>query len=294
MRSGKLTLFAVFTLWIVAAVHVCAQMPGSVMLRVLEIHTPNGQGTGFTIDINGRQYLVTAKHMVAGMGTRGIVKVSKVTASNKLVEVPYTMQVFSCDPPTDIAVLVPPEQLTVDSAMDWTDTGGFGSDAFFVGFPLGMASEAKNSFALVYPLPFVKKGVVSGAKLGDDTDVFFLDGYNVFGFSGSPVLYRDESGVFKVIAVVSGFKPDLGPVLVPTLITEAQVRPEDEERGRIVRDNGTHRVYLLEETPDKKLVRLNTGIVTSYAITRAINLIKQHEVGPRVSHDFRPSAPTQR
>ena len=39
----------------------------NVFYRVLMIRTSNGQGTGFTLDVDGRQYVVTAKHMVAGL-----------------------------------------------------------------------------------------------------------------------------------------------------------------------------------------------------------------------------------
>ena len=41
---------------------------GNVLANTLLIRTPQGQGTGFTIDVDGRQYLITAKHMVDGMG----------------------------------------------------------------------------------------------------------------------------------------------------------------------------------------------------------------------------------
>jgi hypothetical protein len=38
---------------------------GNVFVNTLMIQTSDGLGTGFTIDVDGRQYLNTAKHMVS-------------------------------------------------------------------------------------------------------------------------------------------------------------------------------------------------------------------------------------
>jgi hypothetical protein len=289
MRSTIICLAVVIILHCLAPSPIAAQIPGSLIRRVLLIHTQGGgQGTAFTVDVNGRQYLITAKHMVTNMGSDGIVNVTRVTSKNGLVQIPYHMQFFRCDDPTDIAVLIPPEQLTAGAPIDWSSGALLGTDAYFVGFPVEMTSRALNDYELGFPVPLVKKGVVSGADLSERTDIFYLDGYNIFGFSGSPVVYRDSDGKFKLLAVIAGFKPDYGPLLVPHEIAEAQVSPQDESAGLILRNNVTHQVYLLEKSTNNEGVRLNTGIVTTFAITRAIELIKKHEIGPKINSDFKP------
>jgi hypothetical protein len=44
-----------------------AQITSNVLRRVLMIQVGTTSGSSFTIDVDGRQYLITAKHLVAGL-----------------------------------------------------------------------------------------------------------------------------------------------------------------------------------------------------------------------------------
>jgi hypothetical protein len=207
----------------------------AVFYRVLMIQTANGQGTGFTLDVDGKQYLVTAKHMVNGLQPEDTIQVRKYDASGHLKWVPFKMRIFTCPEPVDIAVIVPREQLTISGSMEAVEGTPFGTDVNFVGFPFGMSMEftgATSEIALTSPIGYVRKALLSAAKNtknGEATSTqLILDGYNLGGFSGSPVVYRpNDSGDPKVIAVISGFVPDYGPVLTPREIKPEEVRPED-------------------------------------------------------------------
>lgn len=193
----------------------------AVFYRVLMIQTANGQGTGFTLDVDGRQYLVTAKHLVTGLPRENTIQVRKYNASGGLRWVPFKMKIFTCADPVDIAVLVPREQLTISGAMEPGERTSFGTDVYFVGFPFGMSMEvigATSEIALTSPFAYVRKAMLSAVnskKTGEAVSTqMILDGYNLGGFSGSPVVYRPNgNGDPKVIAVISGFQPDYGPVL---------------------------------------------------------------------------------
>jgi hypothetical protein len=144
----------------------------------------------------------------------------------------------------------------------------------------------------------VKRGLVSGVKYqsADDSDLILLDGYNVFGFSGSPVTYWDlpngtTSAHSYVIGVISGFVPNYGSVMVPKEIRPENIKPEDREHGLIVElpEHPGH-VYRLEEKKtngkrSNEMVALNTGIVRSYGIEAALKVIRLHPIGPVVSGD---------
>jgi hypothetical protein len=150
----------------------------NVYYRVLMIQTSNGQGTGFTIDIDGRQYLIRAKHMVTGLQPEDTIELRKYDASHQLKWVDLKMKIFKCDDPVDIAVLVPQEQLTAAvGPMDPTSSVMFGQDVFFVGFPFGMSNVALvTTFQMTSPFGYVKKAVVSGitvTKIGETVNSEF-------------------------------------------------------------------------------------------------------------------------
>lgn len=269
----------------------------NVFLRVLMIKTPSGLGTGFTFDVDGRQYLITAKHMVTGLKPEDTIEIKKYDGAHQLKWVTLDVKVFKCDDPVDIAVLIPPEQLTVSMTLEvpTADNPVFGQDVFFVGFPEGTSSEAEFTFPTPFPLGLVKRAVVSGVrskKVGDAKSTqFILDGYNIGGFSGSPVVYRpgNGGGELKVVAVISGFRADQAPVLTPKEIKPEQATPEDYGRARVmVKDGHTFRLEESHDVRDQRYVILNTGIITAYELQPAIELIHQHPEGPKTALGFAP------
>src|ERR1035437_6226476 len=196
-----------------------AQVTTNVFERVLNLRvhagTPDeGTATGFTLDVDGREYLITAKHVVQGFKDEDKIDVSMNGRWTTLV-----VKVFRCEDPIDIAVLIPPHQLTVNFELPF-DGGGirWGQDAYFLGFPYGIQIPVQNVNG-PYPLALIKRGTMSG-QVGIDRAkkavMLFLDGYNNPGFSGGPIVYRDfdQAGyVMKVIGVVSGFIPEVVPTM---------------------------------------------------------------------------------
>jgi hypothetical protein len=201
---------------------------------------------------------------------------------------PLDMNIFRCVDPVDIAVLVPPHQLTVNFDLpSEKNSFSIGQDAYFLGFQYGIQSPAHHMNG-PYPLPIVKRGTISGliplSNLSNDNKsvLVLLDGYNNPGFSGGPIVYRDlnRSGVvLGLIGVVSGFNPEVVPVMKEHDIASradagkvAKAQPwRVNERG-----NGTYFEYVDNGT----YVALNTGIVIGYAIAPALDLIRQHPIGP--------------
>jgi hypothetical protein len=268
------------------AANVSAQVTSNVLYRVFLIKNHSEIGSAFTIDVDGRQYLITAKHVLKGMkeAVDDTIQIRKNDSWSDL-----TVKVFRCNDPVDIAVLIPPSQLSVDFPLEPTLAGVLmGGEAFFVGFPYAMTTG--SSLEGGYPMPLTKKATVSGLipLVSDKGVVLVLDGYNNPGFSGSPVVFHDNSkgvGMFNVGGVVVSFLPEAGPVLKTEEVTQAQITDEDRRESRILQYEG--KLYrITRETTD--FVRLNTGIAFAHDVKFAVDLIHQHPIGPKVADDFRP------
>jgi hypothetical protein len=281
MRFSVLRLLVVF--FIFAAV-VNAQVTGNVINRVFLVRGPSEAGTAFTIEVDGRQYVVTAKHVVKGMKDDDTIQIQKNDQWS-----PITVKVLRCDDPVDIAVLVPPSQLSTSFPLEPSSAGmWFGGENFFLGFPY--AKTTGSNLAGGYPLPLIKRATLSGMSQlvpGKGT-LIILDGYNNPGFSGSPVVFRDTSKsevTFKVAGVVVSFLPEAGPVLKTEEVTQARITDDDRQEGRILEYH--QKLYrVTRETGD--FVRLNTGLAFAHDIKFAVDLIREHPIGPKVSDDFQP------
>jgi hypothetical protein len=120
----------------------------------------------------------------------------------------------------------------------------YGQDVYFLGFPYGFLG--RHSFGRSgYPLPFVKKAVVS---LFDGT-TYLLDGHNNPGFSGGPVVWKaPHSQEFNAGAVVSGYRCVDEPVYGGT--------------------GATPLTY-----------RYNTGIIVSHGVEAVLSLIAARPIG---------------
>lgn len=267
------------------------QVPSNALLRTLQIGFPSKSGTkpagsAFTVDVDGRQYLLTARHVVESVssGAHTIIAIRKITGWSEL-----EVEVFKCSGSTDIAVLIPERQLTVAYSLPPTADGVLlGQDVYFVGFP-------DNLPATVYQGTSMRPGIVKKATLAQfevmpeiHSGRLVLDGFNSSGLSGSPVVFRDlnMSGyTFKVAGVISAFQSELSPVLRKREIDPKDVTPADQEHGRAVQAPDG-KWYKLEETGD--LVALNSGIAIAWNIAPAIDLIHKHPSGPTVDDSFKP------
>jgi S1-C subfamily serine protease len=266
-----------------AALPARAQLTTNVYNRVLLIRVGNETGTGFTLDVDGRQYLITAKHVVGALGAQGTLMIYK---NKGWQAVPMT--IFRCEDPVDIAVLVPPAQLTVNAPLEPTTKKlRYGDDVYFAGFPYGLRSNAQE-LSGGYPVAFVKKAVMSGEVSEHGASMLVLDGHNNPGFSGGPLIYRDVERpgfAYDVAGVVKGFRADLAPVYRREEVTPDQITAEDLAKDRIVRTNKGRTLRL---TDTGEVVKLNSDLLIAYNISYAIALIRKNPIGPVSLASFQP------
>jgi hypothetical protein len=218
-------------------------VPSNILTRVFCLRIGSQQGTSFTIEVDGRQYLITAKHM---LGTSGTPISLEILHEGKWTTLPF--QSILVEPSTvDIAVLALNQLLSglLPIKLGIKDSY-LSEEVFFVGFPYGLSYNGK-SLNSGFPLPFVKRGIIAAFANGNG-EPFFVDGINNPGFSGGPVSIVKSSTNPSIIGVVSGYRFEEQPV------------------------------YHQNQKVDLN-VQANTGLLIAYGIDYAIEAIKKNPIG---------------
>jgi hypothetical protein len=214
----------------------------NVIHRVFRIRFKESRGSAFAIDVDGRQYLVTAKHLVPSLTDSGELEIYSnggwTRAACRLVG--------HADGDLDVSTLAVDQRLTPSELPVGLAMAGlfYGQDAYFLGFPYG--DLTRYGFGPEgYPLPFVKKAIVSCF----DGGLMYLDGHNNPGFSGGPVVYLSPGERdFRIAGVISGFRYENEPVFAG-------------------------------ETATALTYQYNTGIVLAHSIEYAVSLAKARPIG---------------
>ena len=225
-----------------------------VIARTHRIKVPDGRtGTAFTLDIDGRQYIITAKHLVQ----KAITPLHILWASG-WQSLPVDL-VGHCDGESDISVLytnvnlpdaLHPEGRNIEIETDLK----LAEEVRFYGFPLDLHTPRGDGMV---PVALVKRGIVSGffgAPLGSGNESLLIDGHNNPGFSGGPVV-SIRSGEYKVAAVIASYRYHYQKVY------------GTDSSGQI--------------DPNKTIgyVAENTGITLAHNIKPAIDIIADNPIG---------------
>jgi hypothetical protein len=250
-----------------------AQPTSGVLTRVFMAQSPHFSGTIFSIDVDGREYWITAKHILTGASQPPWGSITDKSASLDILkpsaegEQWLTVKFSVIDPgkDVDIVVLVAPTILQQDplpSVATTSATVQLGSDCEFLGFPLGHKWRAKFGSGNPMWMPFVKHCTVSTLiDFATDKKIWFLDGINNHGFSGGPVVFK--SGLDQqIMAVVSGFwteEPD------PKVLNSDALNPGPDRTNRDALKGSVYE---------------NPGFIVAYDISYAIDAIKNNPIGP--------------
>lgn len=179
-----------------------------IITRVFQISylNTNVTGTCFAIDVDSRQYLVTAKHVVPGIKSYDNIRILHASGWKEM----KVRSLYCADTNLDLIVLIPPGKVTSAGQID-VGSSKFtfvGQDLNFFGYPFAMYTQGTNANS-GFPIPLVKRAMVSGFFAGG----FWLDGINNPGFSGGPVVaFDDSSKRRRIVAVISGYRFDPEPV----------------------------------------------------------------------------------
>jgi hypothetical protein len=215
---------------------------GNIIHRVFRISWNHSRGTAFAIEVDGREYLVTARHVVESITAIATIGVFR---RNRFDDLGVKLVGLS-SPEADIAVLAADMPLAVPNLPAEPSANGivYGQDVYFLGFPYDFLGEVTLT-PKGYPLPFVKKAIVSQM----DLKTLMLDGHNNPGFSGGPVVFTAPGEKRQKIAgVISGYRCAPEPVFHGDLATQFTYRH-------------------------------NTGIIVANSIDAALELIRARPIG---------------
>jgi len=254
-------------------------VPIGFLYRVKKMAVGPASGTAFIVEVDNRQYLITAKHVVATIsGDQGDVELFVGDGRRETLQV----KILRCEDPIDIAVLVPRSPLiaTVDPVLVSNGNVTFSQDVFFVGFPYG--DDGLSTRFEDAAFGFIRKATMSAMRREKGGILMFLDGINNGGFSGGPVVYRDlnePARPLKVIGVISAYRSDVTVVKKMMPIQAWEVTAEDKATNRVAIKDG--QTFRLVDTDS--VVLNNSGIVHAYGINAAFDLIRANGgPGPEV------------
>lgn len=215
------------------------------ILRTFALRCRGAVGTGFVIDHDRKQYLISARHVVHAADETGQVEVLEGGAWSPTPVV----SVGHGPDNVDISVLAPRSPLVPENLPITASSEGlvYGQDLYFLGFPFAIYSTLRFGERL-RPLPFAKRAILSMME----GELYLLDGHNNPGFSGGPVVFSSTRGApDRVAAVISGYR----------------FHPEPVYEG---------------DSPTALHLRQNTGIIYAYRIESALELIARNPIGAQL------------
>src|SRR5271166_2245096 len=213
-------------------------MPTSnILTRILMIQSQYDRGTVFSIDVDGREYWITAKHILTGAQhpPYGAVPAGKKTfkvlnpggEGEQWIDSEFSIIDVGAD--IDEVVLAPSTPLLnrpIPAPKTGSESVVLGADCSFLGFPYGGGWRANFGNGRSFWMPFIKRCGLS-AMLGDPQRIWILDGINNVGFSGGPVLVGTGPDQ-RIIAVISGYRTE--PVEVLSSGAQHLSRPTKDKK----------------------------------------------------------------
>jgi S1-C subfamily serine protease len=181
--------------------------------RVFHVRYNDATGTAFTVDREGKQYLVSARHVFEGIGQSEMIEVEQggswKTLEVNLIGVPSSS--------ADVIVLSPSLRLSPAYPLPIVKSDmTLGQEVYFLGFPFNLYTEV-GAINQNFPVPLIKRACLSGSLGNNGEDrIWLLDGINNPGFSGGPVLFRklgeNMNGELMVMGIISGYRFQEEPI----------------------------------------------------------------------------------
>lgn len=171
-------------------------------------------GTMFVIDVDYRQYLVTARHVAMHINSAVQVQVWRNGSWNSI---PVRI-VGHGEGDVDVSVLDANISLVPAESRFHLPTGSegiiLGQETMFLGFPNGYEVSKTLLLHSGFPMPLVKYARLAAMPQRDFP--MWIDGHNNQGFSGGPLCFiRNGETDVRVAGVVVAYQYITRPVIYP-------------------------------------------------------------------------------
>ena len=269
-------------LGIMLAQAAAAQPTNNLWTRVLMVESGFGRGTIFSLDVDQREYWITAKHILNGREHPPYGSITSKSVQLKILNpspqgeqwLPVDFSVIDAGEDIDIVVLAPPHILLANPLPSVAPSANgvmLGGDCEFLGFPYGGGWRGKFANGASVWMPYVKHCSIS-AFWAEEKKIWILDGINNAGFSGGPVAYLTGPQQ-QVFAVVSGYLTEPTDVITSPAEKLAPPKPPPPPRHKGSQAKGG-------SSSVKETVNLNSGFIIAFDIQYAIDAIHKSPIGP--------------
>ena len=164
----------------------------NILQRTFRMRHGDSTGTCFTVDVENRRYLVTARHLVRSINSDSYVLIEHC---GEWKTVAVTL-VGHGDGEIDITVLAPQVRFGTHHSLVVTSGGlPLGAEVYFLGFPYEFRTDS-GELNRGFPFPLVKRATVSALQL--ESGLVLLDGHNNPGFSGGASGTAIETGATQL------------------------------------------------------------------------------------------------
>lgn len=265
-----------------AALAQPAMPTSNILSRILMVQSQYGRATIFSIDVDQREYWITAKHVLNGKIHPPWGSIADKSVALEILNpgaegeqwLPETFSVIDPGDDIDIVVLAAATPI-LTNPLSSLATGAehlpLGGDCEFLGFPYGggwRAGTGPQSFWM----PFVKHCTVSAFSTNspDSKRIWVLDGINNEGFSGGPVIFGTGLQQ-KIFAVISSYETEPAEVVPYDAARLAPDKKHRDEPSSQPADN---------DARGREKVDVNSGFIVAFDIGYAVDAIKKNPIGP--------------
>ena len=241
-------------------------LTANVFHRVFHIMYGEETGSAFTLEHEGKQYLITAGHVVEGFkeGEKLGIECGKTWREIRagIVGIETGGENGTDLHTLDLAVLAPDRKLSVTYPMEARIAGmSPGGRVTLMGFPLRLGGGAEK-INWMRPLPLPIGGTLVGFRKFGKAQYLLVDASNNMGMSGGPVVWKAEEhggkgeNEYAVAGVIRGYWQE-----------EKTVK---DEEGKVIGK-----------------VSINTGLAVVVDIKHAIEWIKSKPIGYKAEPQMR-------
>lgn len=219
-------------------------VPLEILQRTLYISFGNEAGTAFKVDYQGKVYLVTARHVVAGVPRSNATV--RLWQQDHWQDYRTVRTIYPSSPDVDIAIFETNERVLTPYQVVAFESATFGQQVWFLGFPFGGLATRSHSGGFA----FIKRGTLSAIDSTNlDAVVLYIDGFNNPGFSGGPIIcWNFSTHAYQVIGVVKGYKPEAAKAVVNGQPVDTQILVNS---GILVAYSIDHAMKAIEDSQKK-------------------------------------------